>query len=110
MAVATCRSPSCAREEFPIRKLIDIKDPVERAFLVGAPRKGSADLSRVDEHLDELGRLADTAGAQVIGRMFQRLDKPTPHLYLRAGKGEEVKGGLAPAAATLVPFARAQPP
>src|SRR6266576_3932825 len=110
MAAATCRSPSCAREEHPIRKLIDIKDPVERAFLVGAPRKGSADLSRVDEHLDELGRLADTAGAQVIGRMFQRIDKPTPNLYLGEGKVEELKGELAADGATLVLFDEALSP
>src|SRR5258708_4067301 len=110
MAAATCRSPSCAHEEFPIRKLIDIKDPVERAFLVGAPRKGSADLSRVDEHLDELGRLADTAGAQVIGRMFQRIDKPTPNLYLGEGKVEELKGELAADGSTLVLFDEALSP
>ncbi len=77
---------------------------------MGAPRKGSADLSRVDEHLDELGRLADTAGAQVIGRMFQRIEKPTPNLYLGEGKVEELKGELAADGATLVLFDEALSP
>jgi len=64
----------------------------------------------VDEHLDELGRLADTAGAQVIGRMFQRIDKPTPNLYLGEGKVEELKGELAADGATLVLFDEALSP
>jgi len=77
---------------------------------VGAPRKGSADVSRADEHLDELGRLADTAGAQVVGRMFQRIEKPTPNLYLGEGKVEELKGQLAADGATLVLFDEALSP
>src|SRR2546427_517702 len=51
------------------RQLIDIQPPVERAFLVGAPRKGTADAQQVEEHLAELARLADTAGAAVRGRL-----------------------------------------
>lgn len=58
----------------------------------------------MEEHLDELGRLADTAGAQVIGRTHQRLEAPTPHFYLGQGKVEELKGVLEAAGATLVLF------
>jgi GTP-binding protein HflX len=82
--------------------LIEIQSPVERAFLVGAPRKGSDDALHVDEHLDELARLADTAGAEVIGRTFQRIDAPSPNFYLGQGKVEELKGVLADARATLL--------
>ncbi|HKV71607.1 MAG TPA: hypothetical protein VJN62_10185, partial [Gemmatimonadales bacterium] len=53
----------------PIKSLIEIAEPIERAFLVGAPRKGSSDAERTEEHLDELARLADTAGAVVVGRL-----------------------------------------
>jgi len=77
---------------------------VERAFLVGAPRKGSADAAQVDEHLDELARLADTAGAELVGRTYQRVDAPTPNLYLGQGKVEELKSVLLDARATLVLF------
>jgi GTP-binding protein HflX len=77
---------------------------VERAFLVGAPRKGSDDATHVDEHLEELQRLADTAGAQVIGRTIQRIDAPTPNFYLGQGKVETLKDELASAGATLMLF------
>ncbi|HEX4601130.1 MAG TPA: GTPase HflX [Gemmatimonadales bacterium] len=88
----------------PIRQLIDIQPPVERAFLVGAPRKGSDDATQVEEHLDELGRLADTAGAEVIGRTYQRVEAPTPNFYIGQGKVEELKGVLKDAGSTLVLF------
>jgi GTP-binding protein HflX len=90
--------------------LIEIQPPVERAVLVGAPRKGSGDAVRVDEHLDELARLADTAGATVVGRMVQRVEAPTPNLYLGQGKVEELKNAVASAGATLVVFDEALSP
>ena len=71
---------------------------------MGAPRKGSADAAQVDEHLDELARLADTAGAELVGRTYQRVDAPTPNLYLGQGKVEELKSILHDARATLVLF------
>jgi len=86
------------------RRLIEIQSPVERAFLVGAPRKGSDDAVHVDEHLEELERLADTAGAEVIGRTIQRIDAPTPNFYLGQGKVETLKDELATAGATLMLF------
>jgi GTPase len=58
----------------------------------------------VDEHLDELTRLADTAGAEVIGRTYQRIEAPSPTFYLGQGKVEELKGTLGDAGATLVLF------
>ncbi len=77
---------------------------MERAFLVGAPRKGSEDASQVEEHLDELGRLADTAGAEIVGRTYQRVEAPTPNLYLGQGKVEELKSVLQDHGSTLVLF------
>ena len=77
---------------------------MERAFLVGAPRKGSDDAVHVEEHLEELERLADTAGALVIGRTVQRIDAPTPNFYLGQGKVESLKDELASAGATLMLF------
>ncbi len=71
---------------------------------MGAPRKGSDDALHVDEHLEELERLADTAGAQVIGRTIQRIDAPTPNFYLGQGKVETLKDELASAGATLMLF------
>src|SRR5437660_133629 len=87
-----------------IRQLIEVQLPAERAFLVGAPRKGSAEATQVDEHLEELGQLADTAGAAVVGRTFQRIEAPTPTFYLGQGKVEELKGMLTRMGSTLVLF------
>jgi GTP-binding protein HflX len=72
--------------------------------LVGAPRKGSTDATQLDEHLDELGRLADTAGAEVVGRTSQRIEAPNPKLYLGQGKVEELKGVLQQMGSTLLLF------
>ncbi|MGH7607314.1 MAG: GTPase HflX, partial [Gemmatimonadales bacterium] len=49
-------------------------------------------------------QLADTAGAEVIGRTVQRIEAPTPNFYLGQGKVEELKDTLAAAGATLVLF------
>lgn len=85
-------------------KLHEIRDPIERAFLVGAPRRGTRDATHSEDHLDELARLADTAGATVVGRMTQRIQKPTPALYLGKGKVEEVRLAAEAAGATLLLF------
>jgi GTP-binding protein HflX len=90
------------RRSSDIRQLIDVHPPVERAFLIGAPRKGTDDAAQVDEHLDELGRLADTAGTEVIGRAVQRIEAPNPSYYLGQGKVDELKAVLQKAGATLV--------
>ncbi len=85
-------------------RLIEIREPVERALLVAAPRRGSADARLVDEHLDELARLADTAGAQVVGRLTQRVDGPNPGTYLGAGKLAELRELADSTDASLVVF------
>jgi GTP-binding protein HflX len=86
------------------RSLIDTRPPVERALLVGAPRKGTPDAQEVEEHLDELARLADTAGAAVVGRVVQFIAKPTPDLYIGRGKAAEVAQRVVELGATLVIF------
>ena len=58
----------------------------------------------MDEHLEELERLADTAGAQVIGKTIQRIEAPTPNFYIGQGKVESLKDELATSGATLLLF------
>ncbi len=84
--------------------MIEIQPPTERAFLIGSPRRSTADAIHADEHLNELARLADTAGAQVVGRAIQRVEAPTPQFYIGEGKVEEVKQLAREAGATLVVF------
>src|SRR5437763_7577606 len=56
----------------------------ERALLL-AVDTGAAPWS-VQESLDELDELARTAGAEVVGRMSQRLEHPDPRTYFGRGK------------------------
>lgn len=58
----------------------------------------------MDEHLEELGRLTDTAGAEVVGTLTQQLDRPNPATYLGSGKVEELKELIQTLQATLVVF------
>jgi GTP-binding protein HflX len=73
-------------------------------MLVGAPIKRTNMRHQMDEHLEELGRLADTAGAVVVGSLTQQLDRPHPATYLGKGKVEELKQRVADESASLVIF------
>src|SRR5690606_16636419 len=64
--------------------------PQERAILVGAELKNSRPLLPVEESLEELARLAETAGLEVVGRTWQRLDQPDPATFIGSGKVEEI--------------------
>ncbi len=84
--------------------MIEIQPPRERAVLVSAPVRGSDHERHADEHLGELERLADTAGAEVAGRMIQRVKKISPKLLIGSGKLEELRELVASHEATLVIF------
>jgi len=56
----------------------------------------------VEESLDELGRLAESAGAEVVGRITQERKAPTPKLYFGKGKVDELKASSERQAANLV--------
>src|SRR3954452_1437796 len=92
------------RQGYPIRSLIPVRDPIERVVLVAAPRKGSPDARHVEEHLEELTRLVDTAGAEVVGRVSQHIASPNPATLIGEGKVEEVAEQVASADASLVIF------
>jgi GTP-binding protein HflX len=72
--------------------------------LVAAPRKGSPDARHVEEHLEELTRLVDTAGAEVVGRISQHIASPNPATLIGEGKVEEVAEQVASSDASLVIF------
>jgi GTPase len=83
--------------------MIELEIPRERAILVGAPlKRHSAEAAA--EHLEELARLADTAGAEIAGELVQRLDSPHPRYYLGEGKAEELRALAEEKQATLIIF------
>src|SRR5215813_2482717 len=58
----------------------------------------------VEEHLDELARLAETAGAEVVERYVQTRAAPDPATYIGRGSVEEIGSMLAAERARLVLF------
>ncbi len=84
--------------------MIEIQPPVERAILVSAPVRGSHHEVHAEEHLEELQRLAHTAGATVSGQMIQRIKKISPKLLIGPGKLEELAELVVAHDATLVIF------
>jgi len=83
--------------------LIELRAPVERAVLVAAPSAGESD-TVVDEHLEELRLLADTAGAEVVATLVQRLSAPHPRLYIGSGKADELRAVAERQGASLIVF------
>ena len=57
-----------------------------------------------EEHLEELARLADTAGAEVVGLVRQRIRTPHPHYYIGKGKAGELRLAARAAGAELIIF------
>ena len=62
----------------------------EKAIFVGVIKQND-DERQVNEYLDELEFLAETAGAEGTKRFIQKVDKPDPRTYIRSGKLDEIK-------------------
>ena len=76
---------------------------IERAILVGVIH-GKLDELIIDEHLDEMELLADTAGAKVVGRVTQRLNKINPAYFVGKGKAEQIMNQVKELGVSLVIF------
>ena len=68
-----------------------MRTPVDRAILVGTPPRQAVNPALIEDHLEELARLTDTAGGKVVGCLTQRINKPNPRVYLGEGKATELK-------------------
>ena len=123
-----------AGRRVPLGNTVATPEPVrERAFLVGievrtrgrtakgivtaqaAAARDAAGASKsngkpsipefdADESLAELHTLAESAGAQVVGELLQRRDRPDPATLIGAGKLEEIAGAAASANADVLLF------
>jgi GTP-binding protein HflX len=62
----------------------------EKIVLVGVLFPGVT-IEELDQQLDELALLVDTAGADVVARVVQRRDSPDPATFVGSGKVEELR-------------------
>lgn len=72
------------------RTLVNTQDEVERVFLVGVETTNPVDTWSIDSSLEELAYLAQTAGAEVVGQLSQKLKRASSTHYLGKGKLEEL--------------------
>ncbi|MDI3318754.1 GTPase HflX [Pinibacter soli] len=86
--------------------MIDKKNIVqqeERAVLVGLVYKEQTEF-QVQEYLDELAFLAETAGAIAVKRFTQKLAHPDSRTFVGKGKLEEIKDYITSRGVTLAIF------
>src|SRR5262245_23422732 len=83
----------------------------ERALLVGCSVKSTSKnpnaqewVVKPKESLDELAFLASSAGAQVVGRLFQEREQVDPAFFIGRGKMEELQEKQRQFEADLVVF------
>ena len=68
--------------------MIELNEIEERVILVGVRQADGGD---TEESVKELGELAQTAGAQVVGSVIQNREKIHPGTYIGKGKLDEVR-------------------
>ena len=72
-----------------MKDLIINKESTERTVLVGLITS-SQNEAKVNEYLDELEFLADTAGAVTVRRFTQKMDMPNSRTFVGKGKLEDL--------------------
>src|ERR1700736_903549 len=75
----------------------------ERALLIGLEKEGVSKWDLQDS-LEELAELANSAGAEVVDTVTQKLQKPTAPYYIGKGKAESIKHSLQHREVTSVIF------
>ncbi len=92
----------------------EIRRPAERALLVGIGHArespGKRHLLTPEDSLQELARLAETAGATVVGSVQQVVHRIHPATYIGSGKSQEVARVVQAASADIVIFDEALSP
>jgi GTP-binding protein HflX len=76
---------------------------LERALLIGLEQEGVSKWDLQDS-LEELAELANSAGAEVVDTVTQKLHKPTAPYYIGKGKAEAIKESLQDRQVTSVIF------
>ena len=78
-------------------------DQIENAIIVGVQRRGVASWD-VDDNLDELEQLVDTAGGETVARVVQKRPSPNPGTFIGEGKVKQLTDFVAAFGADLVVF------
>jgi GTP-binding protein HflX len=86
-----------------IENQVNTKVEPEKAVLVGLITSRQ-DKFKVEEYLDELAFLVETAGGVPIRRFIQSLDYPNPKTYVGSGKLEEIRQYINAAEADIAVF------
>ncbi len=69
--------------------MIESGKPPERAILIGVITSGQ-EATEIEDYLEELSFLAETAGANPLKRFTQKVDIPNPRTFVGKGKIEEI--------------------
>ena len=97
-----CALLAILKEDTPTAKKVhSTKAPVEHGLLIavdwrpptpasenGAPEAASWAIA---DSMEELARLTETAGIEVVGAVTQKLSRPVPGTYVGKGKLQEIK-------------------
>ena len=79
------------------KEIVSTREKKERAILVGVDERRLQRGWPIDSSMEELDQLARTAGASVVGKLVQKMEKPSSTHYLGSGKLQElldIKGEL----------------
>lgn len=76
------------------------KEEKEYVILVAVDVDDISDATDVEQSLDELGELAETAGAEVVGRLVQKLPHFNTATYIGSGKLDELSAMIYATGAT----------
>ncbi len=71
-------------------KLVETEKPIEKALLVAVELARQKGIWSVEDSLEELRQLAQTAGAEGVGIVTQKLAHASPSHYVGRGKVEEI--------------------
>lgn len=72
------------------KEIVNTRAKKERVVLVGVEPKRNTGGWSIESSLDELDQLAKTAGAQTVGRLVQKMDRPSSTHYIGSGKMQEL--------------------
>ncbi len=86
------------------KRTTSTESPSERAFLVGIELRDADNILTVEDSLAELALLADTAGMNVVGETYQKINRPDPNTFIGSGKAGEVKDFVEETMADTVVF------